>query len=92
MPPTYSIAEARKSLAELVYEVENGTPVEITRRGKPVAVVIAIDEYRKALAARPGFRATYEAWLATAGATDVKLSAKFFRGLRNRSEGRARPF
>ena len=36
MAHTYSIAEARDNLAKIVRESESG-PVELTRRGRPVA-------------------------------------------------------
>lgn len=42
-----SIAEARNSLARLVHEAESGHAVEITRRGKPVAVLLSLAEYRR---------------------------------------------
>lgn len=37
----YSIAQTRHHLAEIVHEVESGRPVNITRRGKPVAVLLS---------------------------------------------------
>ena len=36
-----SIAQARDSLTRLIHEVEAGKPVHITRRGKPVAVLMS---------------------------------------------------
>ena len=39
----YSIAEARAILPTLVDEVQAGNEVELTRRGKPVAVVVSPD-------------------------------------------------
>ncbi len=43
----YSIAAARNRLPALVHDIEKGPPVELTRRGKPVAVLLSIKEYRK---------------------------------------------
>ena len=37
-----TIAEARDNLARLIHEVEEGEPVEITRRGRPVAVLLSM--------------------------------------------------
>jgi prevent-host-death family protein len=39
MPKTYSIAEARHNLAAIVHEAERQSPVALTRRGEPVAVL-----------------------------------------------------
>jgi prevent-host-death family protein len=41
----YSIAEAKDQLPSLVHEVEKGVTVELTRRGKPVAVVLSRGDY-----------------------------------------------
>ena len=53
-----SIADAKNRLPALIHQAEAGEPVTITRRGKPVAVVLAVQEYermRVATTARPSF-------------------------------------
>lgn len=45
--PRFSIADARNQLASIVHGVERGHPVEITRRGEPVAVLLSIADYRR---------------------------------------------
>ena len=45
MPKRYSIAEARNHLPAIVHDAENGAPIELTRRGKPVAVLISASEW-----------------------------------------------
>ncbi len=42
-----SIAEARNQLPSLVHEVEQGGSVELTRRGRPVAVLLSTQEYER---------------------------------------------
>jgi prevent-host-death family protein len=60
---TVSIAQARDSLAELLYEAEEGRPVQVTRRGKAVAVLLSETEYERLLgSARPDFAAWSQAW------------------------------
>lgn len=44
---TVNLAEAKAKLSELVTEVANGETVEITRRGKPVARLVASTPARK---------------------------------------------
>jgi len=44
---TVSIAEAKAHLSKLVEQAEAGDPVCITRRGKPVAQIIAAQTKRK---------------------------------------------
>ncbi len=47
MQKQYSIAAARNKLPALVHDIEKGPPVELTRRGKPVAVLLSIGEYQR---------------------------------------------
>jgi prevent-host-death family protein len=42
-----SIAEVKNQLPELLREVEKGKPVEITKRGEPVAVVLSVGDYKQ---------------------------------------------
>ena len=56
----YSIAEARASLHRLIREAENGARVELTRRGRPVAVLIGAEDFERLSEETPSFRAAYE--------------------------------
>ncbi|WP_133512551.1 type II toxin-antitoxin system Phd/YefM family antitoxin [Candidatus Thiosymbion oneisti] len=42
-----SIAEAKTQLTRLIHQAERGEAVHITRRGKPVAVLLSEDEYTR---------------------------------------------
>ncbi len=42
-----SIADARNKLTHLIQQAESGETVHITRRGKPVAVLLSEDEYAR---------------------------------------------
>lgn len=52
---SYSIADAKNNLPGLVHEAECGQAVEITRRGRPVAVLLSMDEYARMQQPRPTF-------------------------------------
>jgi prevent-host-death family protein len=54
-----SVAEAKSRLTSLLHEVEAGAPVQITRRGKAVAVLLSEAEYA-ALKAREPTRGLWE--------------------------------
>jgi prevent-host-death family protein len=43
----YSIAEARDKLAGIVHDVEEGEPVQLTRRGRPVAILLSVAEFER---------------------------------------------
>ena len=53
-----SVAEAKAHLSEILDEVERGKEVVITRRGKPVARLAAIEKRPDPLPPLAGFRAT----------------------------------
>ena len=59
MERAYSIAQARDRLAALVHDAEGGNPVRITRRGRPVAVLVSEQDYDRLSNGRPDF---WEAW------------------------------
>jgi len=65
MVTSYSIAEARNQFAALVRDAEeNNQPVQVTRRGQPVAVILSAQEYARLLANQPerDFWAAYQEW------------------------------
>ena len=43
----YSIAEAKNKLSQVVHEAEGDGQVGLTRRGKPVVVVLSFAEYQR---------------------------------------------
>ncbi len=47
MAGSYTIAEARDQLSRVVHEAENRGPVELTRRGRMVAVVLSASDYER---------------------------------------------
>jgi antitoxin Phd len=59
----YSIAEARNNFTSLVHAAEAGAAVELTRRGKPIAVLLALEEYERLSERRRGFAQLYRDFL-----------------------------
>ena len=45
MTPRYSMAEARNHFAEIVHDLKHVSRVEVTRRGRPVAILISVEEF-----------------------------------------------
>ena len=89
MTRKYSVAEARKDLPTLLDQVEGGQPVEITRRGSPVAVVHSLAEYQRLVHATVPFRDAWQTWRASVDDADLDLPVEWFDRLRDRSTGRA---
>ncbi len=60
----YSVAEAKNHLPAVIHDVEAGEPVEITRHGRAVVVMMSLAAYHRLQGARPDLWAAYEAWRA----------------------------
>lgn len=88
MKRTFTVAEARTNLPNLLKAVEHGEQVEITRRGRPVAVVLSLSDYHRLGRTSSGFWSAYEAWRADTPPDDLGLAEDYFSNLRDRTPGR----
>ena len=72
-----SIAEAKNRLTELLREVERGHPVTVSRRGRPVAVLVAEAEYERlrSAAVSADFAGWLQNWRTRAGPAFEGISA-----------------
>ena len=76
MHKRYSVAEAKNQLPAVIHEVELGAPVEITRHGRAVAVVLSFAEYDRLRSSKPDLWPAYQAWCARRAAlTDADVDA-----------------
>ncbi len=87
MSKRYSIAEARNQLPAIVHDAEKGKPVELTRRGKPVAILLSVAEYERLSLARPNFWGALQAFRARHDFNELDVD-QIFDGVRDRSPGR----
>ena len=88
MAKRYSIADARSNLPSIVDQVEAGQEIELTRRGKPVAVVMSLRELARLRGERIPFGAAYKRFLRTHPLSDIGLDDGFFTAARNTQTGR----
>ena len=88
MSNRYSIAEARTNLPAIVDQAESGLTVELTRRGKPVAVVVSLREFARGRTDRTSFGAAYGTFLTTHVLANVGLEPAFAASLRDKARGR----
>jgi prevent-host-death family protein len=95
MSKQYSIADARRSLPTLVDEAEAGAEVQLTRRGKTVAVVVSLEAYERLKSQRTSFADAYGAFRETfpegdgpEGRGKDETGPSYFRNLRDRTGGR----
>ena len=89
MSRRHSIADARNNLPELVRQAESGKPVELTRRGEPVAVLIGRKEYDRLTAP---LRTFADAWENFSRTVDLKQAGidpdEIFSDVRDDAPGR----
>lgn len=84
-----SIAEARNHLPRLVQEAEAGEPVSITRRGRPVAVLLSEQAYARLLAPREGIVDFLHQWRAEVAAQGAAFAdGSEFEDLRDHTPAR----
>ena len=88
MAKRYSVAEARSSLATIVDQVEAGQEIELTRRGKAVAVVVSLRELARLRGERVPFGDAYKRFLTTHALHDVGLDDGAFSAVRDTGTGR----
>lgn len=84
----YSIAEARDRFTALIHKVEQDSAIELTRRGKPVAVIISIEQYRQLQATKVGFWQAFDSFRAKFDLQQLDIQPEIFTELRDKSEGR----
>lgn len=89
MAKSYSVAEARNNLPHIVHEVEHSRAIEITRRGRPVAVIVSKEEYDRLLAPKKGFWTVYQELRSRFNLDELEIDpSQVWGGIRDKSPGR----
>jgi prevent-host-death family protein len=88
MAKRYSIADARSSLPHIVNQAASGLEIELTRRGKPVAVVVSLQELERLRGDRPRFSDAYKRFLKQYSLEKVGVEHDFFDSIREKDAGR----
>lgn len=83
-----AIAEARDHFTSVVREVEKAAPIELTRRGRPVAVLMSIQEYRQLRAKQAGFWDAYTQFRDKFDLQELNILPETFANLRDQAPGR----
>lgn len=84
----YSIADARHNLAALVHECEEDGPIQLTRRGEPVAVLLSQADYARLTEPRRDFWEAYLAFRTEADQEALAGASDPFVGTRDMAPGR----
>ena len=88
MENQYSIAEAKNKLPSIIHSVEKGPSVMLTRYGKPVAVLLSIQEYERLNLKKQGFWRALKTFHKLIEKENIVISNSDFKRLRDSSPGR----
>lgn len=88
MAKTYSVADARAHLPDILDDVEAGKEIQLTRRGRPVAIVLSPEKYEALRREHSNFGSAYRAFVDRYTLDEVGLEPGFFDSTRDRETGR----
>ena len=84
-----SIAEARSNLPQLIREAESGEPIELTRRGESVAVLIGRKQYERLVTRSRRFSEAWEEFAREVDLAELAIDPdEVFNDLRDTRPGR----
>jgi len=90
---SFSIADARSQLPKIIHTVEGGDVAQLTRRGKPVAVLLSLKEYKALLAQGKGsLLHALKAYRALKEDSNEDLSNQEIDNWRSKETGRELPW
>jgi len=85
----YSIAQASDGLPQLVDQAEQGTPVELTRHGKRVAVILSAEKYDQMLSQKGDFGRSLLEFRRRLEVENIDIDPdEVFKDVRDKSPGR----
>lgn len=84
----YSIAEARNQFAAIVHDLEPERPVQVTRRGKVVAVLMSVEEYERLTADATDFWDAYTSFRSAVDLPAFQIEPELFADVRDAAPGR----
>jgi antitoxin Phd len=88
MEDQYTIAEAKNRLPAIIHAVEKGPPIKLTRHGRPVAVLLSVEQYERLSLKKEGYWRALRSFRRRMESEDALISDEDFKGLRDHSRGR----
>lgn len=88
MGKSYSVADARAHLPDILDDVEAGKEIELTRRGRAVAIVISPEKYQALRGEQGNFGEAYRAFISRYSLDEIGLHADSIDSVRDRAPGR----
>jgi prevent-host-death family protein len=87
MPKSCSISQAQHNLTRLLQQLEHHSRIELTHRGKPVAMLLSLAEVNRLSAKAQNFWAAYSAFAAAVDLPRLKIDPQVFEAVRDQAGG-----
>ncbi|MCF7998405.1 MAG: type II toxin-antitoxin system Phd/YefM family antitoxin [Methylovulum sp.] len=84
---TSTIAEAKNNLSQLIYQLDTGEAIHLTRHGKPVAVMLSEANYQKLTQKNTSLYQAIQHWRSQLE-SDIALTGTELKSLRAASQER----
>jgi prevent-host-death family protein len=88
MRKRYSVTEAREQLPDIVHEVRQNGPVELTHGGQPVVVLLSLEQFQQLEPRKRDFGAALMRWREKIEREGIDIPLDTFEGIRDKSPGR----
>lgn len=89
MSVQYSIEQIPVNLNKIIQEIEQGEPIEITRQGQQVAVILSTAEYQRLLNKSPGFWESLQQFRQEIISEGIEINPdEVWKDVRDKSPGR----
>ena len=88
MQEQYPISIAKNHLPKIIHSVEDGSAVQLTRHGKPVAVLVSYVQYQGLLKQKKDFWEALTYFKKSFRQEEPLIEDRDFDGLRDENQGR----
>ncbi len=88
MGKSYSVADARAHLPDILDDVEAGKDIELTRRGRAIAIVISAEKYEALRGDQSSFGEAYRAFTSRYALDEIGLDSDSLDTVRDPARGR----
>lgn len=88
MKNQYSTQQLNQNLPEVLEQISQGNPIEITQAGEPFAVILSASEYQRLTAPKSTFWSSLQEFYSHNDLEELEAEADVFADVRDRSPGR----
>ena len=88
MKNQYSTQQLNQNLPEVLEQISQGNPIEITQSGEPFAVILSASEYERLTALKSSFWESLQDFRSSNNLEEIETETDVFADVRDRSPGR----